>query len=547
MTALAFASAQRALRPVLSFVLSLVVLLGVLSAFAVVAAPPAAWAGGDSCGTCDGEIEVITAPTLDGFEDITTDGSGGNAGPGDDGSDGGGGSGGQPPSNDGFSFSGFGWRPARPPSPIGGGSHDLDVLWADNSLTATYDNQCEGNFPWTDARGVDRKAPYAGWTWAIYGVRLQPFTDPEGLAVPERYQTFSAAYKCVPPATYTVYPVWCPVATRAFFEGPYKNPVVPEVPGGVTFGPDPTAFANQGKDDRGLCQVSFNKTYKKDGLKAWGQYKLTASTQLQKCDYTLYMTKDPRTGVRPDPILSCTSGSPRRWVGPGTAYLELMCARDTEYAMHTEWHSGHSFTTEDCQTLPPGPDPDSDSSGSSVTWDCGPWPVSRFNGRDGSAFEVLDDGKARSLAWRTPTPGPAEYVKIVDGTRTVRLTLGDEDRISPYRGGSNANADNQPFTVSPQVDKWNAGWDGASDKANFTGWDLAFFAPGVPLKPWTVTPLWAFTGEFKTWMPDEWTFNFKTGTITVTKWKAVWVTAPASCAGPEVALDVYRARNSQGR
>lgn len=442
-----------------------------------------------------------------------------------------------------FRYSGVTWQPANPPSPIGGGNH-LNLLWSPETKKYTYGAKCEGNYTWTDQTGRSRSAPYIGTKWEISGSHTPAHIDPADAAntIPETYTTTSGGYECIDPPEYTVYLWTCVIAGRAAY---HRLPLADNTQ--VTLKPQQRSpFAIGGKSDPDLCadpaDFGWNvPALKEDGTPRWpwGRYQLTSRVATQKCNYTDWDTKNARTGSYNRNTISCFGGLD--WGNPQIDQLELFCNPPYLHKItNSGWHNDHTFTAEDCKQGQPV-----NGSAQPGSWTCGPVTLPTFNGRTSATgeFDVLDDAEDRLLKWDRPAiRGDVKEIR----KRTVRLALGNN--ISPQRPGETTNGPTQPYKVVPQVDEWKHNWQQAMPDGNDTetGWRMAFMAPGVPSKPWNVTPTWAFEADFLTKRissveidPEtrEWRFTLSD----------FWYTAPASCVGAPADLNVYRARNSQGR
>lgn len=448
-----------------------------------------------------------------------------------------------------FGYTGTVWQPAKPPSPIGGGNHmtSKGIVWSDATKTYRYNNKCEGDHTWWDrVQKRTRSAPWLGTRWEIFGTFRPAYTDPDsGFEVPDQYTTTSGGYECIPPPEYEVYVWTCVIKGTASYDGPYANPV--ETASMTKLGAQKTRFTLDGKKNPDWCAEPSNFSWEVSALGPdgkpkwpWGRYELEAVSWLQDCNYVDYTTINQYTKSWNPNSLHCY-GSPYKGE-PGNDRIELFCSAPYFHKPGNTWDNLHSFTAEDCvgDSVPGGPDPGS--------WTCGPTPDPVFNGRSSpnNRFDVLDDAKERRIKWDRPDRLGGISGGVRDITkRTVRLALGHN--VSPYRSGEVPNSDRQPFKVVPQVDEWKSNWQQAMPAGNDseTGWDMAFMAPGVPSKPFTVEPTWAFEAEFLTKTVKSIKIDSETKKWSVTL-QDFWYTAAADCPGNPASLDVYRARNSQG-
>lgn len=449
------------------------------------------------------------------------------------GSAGGGGSGGAVTPGT-FSWLDEVWNPTQPPSPLGRDNY-AGLLWSPGSKSYTYGGACNGWHRWS-AGGKSHKARFLGTRYRLSGTYVGAYTDPaDGFAVPPTYTATAGGYECVPPPEYIVSDWTCVIKGEANYTGPMKNGETPVKPSKFVPLPDKwSAFAKSGKTDWRKCDNPEQFGWNVNNLRDWGQYDLNATAYVQGCDFYHYYTINQQKNAWEDDYIVCPKSNANLTpVSHGTDKLEIFCSAPYEHKAH---HGYHTFDARDCTS--PNPNP---------TWECVTPNAAIFNGRTGNQFDVLDDGKERMLKWDRAQVIGAGVRKVKN--ETARLALGNTHSISPYRDGETANGTRQPYVVSPKVNAWANNWRQALPVTNkkYTGWEVAFMAPGVPSKPWTVKPTWAFDAQFLTYVPSSVSIDMETGRWTVTDSIPYWYKSSETCTSPEVELNVYRARNSQGR
>jgi hypothetical protein len=431
-----------------------------------------------------------------------------------------------------WTWAGKAWLPTEPPTPMGGTGF-RGKLWSPDSNVYRWSsvNRCAGT-AWTDPNG--KAYGFLGTSWFLSGTHRPPYID-EGSEdiIPDTYTATAGGYECIEPPKYRIEPWDCILGANGAYKGPMMNGESPVRPSReVKFEYEQSDFVQGGKRSLTDCRKSQKFNFETPSLKFWGQYEIGAQAQMQTCEYYEYFTINQRTGTWNQNYLDCRGG-PKYWVNPADDRVELFCPPPHLHKPGGEWHTDHSYNAEDCK------------GGPGATWTCGPVPTPVFNGRTSpnGKFEVLDDGKDRRLKWDRPAiSGDVRNIE----NRTVNLALGRD--VSPFRAGETTNGSRQPFKVVPDVDEWRSGWRQAmpADNNSETGWDMAFMAPGVPGKPFAVTPRWAFQAEFLTQRVSNVRIDPFTNQTFFT-FEDYWYTADASCPGAPAELDVYRARNSQGR
>lgn len=434
-----------------------------------------------------------------------------------------------------WSWGGTVWQPTNPPTPIGGDGFRGKV-WSPTTNTYHYNNKCEGT-AWTGPDG--RRFGYLGTKWSLSGTAVPAYTDPEnGFEIPDTYTATAGGYECIDPPKYRIYQWDCLLGGSASYTGPMhngENPAKPEKH--VELDSQDSEFVLDGKTSPTLCVKAERYDWTVNGLKDWGEYYLNTSAHMQKCDYYDWYTVNERTGRYNDDYIDC-SGGQKYDINPSTDKLELFCPPPSRHKPTGDFHSNHDYSAQDCKAPPSG-------ANQPFEWTCGPVPTPVFNGRSSptGSFQVLDDAKERRLKYDRPAISGA-----VDNIRNQTVRLGLGGNVSPYRAGEVPNSDRQPFKVVPDVDMWKHGWQQAMPDTNNTetGWDMAFMAPGVPGKPFTLTPTWAFRAEFLSKRVSEVRIDPQTNEWRLTM-EDYWYTSDETCTGAPVDLNVYRARNSQGR
>lgn len=159
-----------------------------------------------------------------------------------------------------------------------------------------------------------------------------------------------------------------------------------------------------------------------------------------------------------------------------------------------------------------------------VTYDRAPRLMGRPAGR--APFKVMDDGVARPLVF------PALKVSgLVAGPKAVTTRL--KVSGSPWRSGSQADADDQPFAADHRF---------ARTAGDQTRWGMRWFAAGVAGDPWTAVKESTFEGRARV-------------TVTVVKQVDIYGTVTygsatrtvpvyATCTTGAAEVDVHRARGA---
>lgn len=435
------------------------------------------------------------------------DGGGGGGG-----TDGGGGNGVQVPAG-GYSESGQGFFPSNPPNRIGGRAPG-QVEYTDDSTRWFYNNKCDGNYSWGSF-----SEPYIGWRWFEIGALVPPFIEPGGeddTLPPNLRKAIYGGYTCIKPPLYREKPVRCAVYADGYLDGPMSNPEYASTR--RNFPRERTAFDRGGRDNPALCNQSytFNITAQPT---AWGQYQLNLQARQVYCTQRTYYTVDQRTGRVPAAeILRCGSAMA---VANDQARAELFC--EAPY-WHDYWTNNYSFTAADC---------------GSTTWQCNLGGAPTFAGvLNTDPVAVLDDGKEHRVTWAQPNP-TGDIRNIRD--EKVRL---DFISGSPFRVGTPANGDTQPFMVDPALTpEFRTGWQQNASNSRNTAYDLKFMAAGIADEPWKARPTWSFRAGFAFYVPT-WKMDTATGRLYQSGLTKDWVASNATCVGTAMKVDVHRARNS---